>query len=171
MKCTICGKDTEDFSWIHPSNQSSKPVCLECYKKYTHSSVMKKFYLKKRKQSSPSKLQHAVRRALKRKFGSSNVYEEVICDEMLKDRLNYRYDFYIESINCLVEVQGKQHYVYTKKFHKGMENFKESILRDKAKKQAAEKYGYNFVVIKFNDDVYSDVLYEKVFNKFIKKEI
>ena len=169
-RCVICGKETDDFLWVYPFGQSSKPVCLECYNKYKHSKVMRKFYLKKKNQQSPSKLQHAVRRALKRKFGSSDVYEEVVCDEMLKDNLHYRYDFYIESINCLVEVQGKQHYSYTKKFHKGMKNFKEGILKDKAKKQAAKKYGYNFVIIKFNDDIYSDVLYEKLFNKLIKEE-
>lgn len=45
----------------------------------------------------------------------------------------YRYDFYLPSLNVLIEAQGTQHYTYSKFFHKKRSDFTKAQERDRRK--------------------------------------
>ena len=64
-----------------------------------------------------------------------------------------RYDFYLPKENLLIEFNGRQHYKYIKLFHKKDKNIKYQQYRDSLKKQYAISNGYNFLIIKHDDDI------------------
>ena len=45
----------------------------------------------------------------------------------------YRYDFYLPSLNILIEAQGAQHYEHSKFFHKKRSDFTKAQERDRRK--------------------------------------
>lgn len=45
----------------------------------------------------------------------------------------YRFDFYLPTLNALIEVQGAQHYEYSKFFHKKRSDFTKAQERDRRK--------------------------------------
>lgn len=49
----------------------------------------------------------------------------------------YRYDFYIPSMNILIECDGEQHFRYTKMFHKKKSDFTKAQERDRQKNSYA----------------------------------
>ena len=56
-------------------------------------------------------------------------------ERIFKDCYNglYRYDFYLPEINSILEVNGEQHYSYTKKFYKTKTDFLKAQERDRRK--------------------------------------
>lgn len=56
-------------------------------------------------------------------------------EKQFKDLRNglYRFDFYIPSLKIAIEVQGAQHYEYTKIFHKKRSDFTKAQERDRSK--------------------------------------
>lgn len=56
-------------------------------------------------------------------------------EKQFKDCYNglYRFDFYLPRKNILIEVQGPQHYEYTKIFHKSRSDFLKAQERDRRK--------------------------------------
>ena len=45
----------------------------------------------------------------------------------------YRFDFYIPSLNIIIECDGEQHFTYLKHFHKKREDFLKARERDRRK--------------------------------------
>lgn len=56
-------------------------------------------------------------------------------EKQFKDLRNgyYRFDFYIPSLNIVIEVDGQQHFSYNKYFHKKREDYLEARERDRQK--------------------------------------
>lgn len=56
-------------------------------------------------------------------------------EKQFKDLYNglYRFDFYLPEKNCVLEVNGLQHYVYTKQFHANRSEFSKGQERDRRK--------------------------------------
>ena len=56
-------------------------------------------------------------------------------EKIFKDCYNglYRYDFFLPEINTLVEVNGEQHYIPTKRFYKNKTEFSKAQERDRRK--------------------------------------
>lgn len=56
-------------------------------------------------------------------------------EKQYKDLRNglYKFDFYIPSRNCLIEVQGEQHFQFIKSFFKKREDFLKAQERDRIK--------------------------------------
>ena len=56
-------------------------------------------------------------------------------EKIFKDCYNglYRYDFFLPEINTILEVNGEQHYTYTKKFYKNKSEFLRAQERDRRK--------------------------------------
>ena len=56
-------------------------------------------------------------------------------EKIFKDCYNglYRYDFFLPEINTVLEVNGEQHYTYTKKFFKSKTDFSRAQERDRRK--------------------------------------
>lgn len=72
----------------------------------------------------------------------------------------YRYDFLIPSLKLLIEFNGRQHYKPSQKFG-GDKDFKETVSRDKAKKELAIKNGYSLEIL----------AYPHLFNQTLKREL
>ena len=49
----------------------------------------------------------------------------------------YRFDFWIPSLNLLIEVDGEQHMKFSKKFHKSRQDFLKAQERDRRKNSYA----------------------------------
>ena len=59
---------------------------------------------------------------------------------------SYRYDFFVPSLNLIIETHGQQHYI--KSFETmGGETLEEIQKNDKIKEKLAKERGYNFIVI------------------------
>ena len=56
-------------------------------------------------------------------------------EKQFKDLYNglYRFDFYLPDKNCVIEVQGLQHYVYTSQFYANRSDFSKAQERDRRK--------------------------------------
>lgn len=56
-------------------------------------------------------------------------------EKIFKDCYNglYRYDFYLPEINTVLEINGVQHYAYTKRFFKNKTEFLKAQERDRRK--------------------------------------
>jgi hypothetical protein len=69
------------------------------------------------------------------------------------------YDIYIPSQKIAVEYNGRQHYEPVE-FFGGIEGFKETIRRDKKKKEISEKYGVTLLTHKYDEPI--EYLLEKL---------
>lgn len=56
-------------------------------------------------------------------------------EKIFKDCYNglYRYDFFLPEINTLLEINGEQHYIPTKRFYKSKTDFSKAQERDRRK--------------------------------------
>lgn len=80
----------------------------------------------------------------------------------LKDVRNLRCDFYIKSLNLVIEFNGRQHYEPVNAFG-GEESLKEVQRRDKIKVEYFKHNNIAFEIMTFNDDV------KKKVDEFISK--
>lgn len=76
-----------------------------------------------------------------------------------KNDKNMYCDFYIKSLNTVIEYDGEQHYKYIEVFHNSYEEFKAQQRRDKLKDELLGKNGIRVVRIGY---------YEKITIDFIK---
>lgn len=65
-----------------------------------------------------------------------------------------RYDFYLPQYNLLIEMDGIQHFKYTRFFHKNKEKFRKDILRDIKKNYYALSNNFKILRISYLDDDY-----------------
>jgi hypothetical protein len=63
-----------------------------------------------------------------------------------------RFDFYIPSINTIIEYNGIQHYE-SKDYFGGEKSFKSLVRNDKMKKQYCLDKGINYEIIRFDEDI------------------
>lgn len=72
-------------------------------------------------------------------------------EKQYKDCYNgyYRYDFWVPERNALIEVNGQQHYVYTKFLHKKKTDFTKAQERDRRKISYALANNISLYVIPF----------------------
>ena len=89
-----------------------------------------------------SKLQRKTSMMIYDHLGQYRVYENSRPDWLITDggqRLEL--DFYFPELNIAIEVQGKQHYVFSSFFHKNEDDFRAQLWRDRIKKQLCDKHG------------------------------
>lgn len=77
-----------------------------------------------------------------------------------------RVDYYIPSLNLAVEYNGRQHYMFIEHYHKDLKGFKESRLRDKAKRDFLIKNGIPLIIWRYDEPVTKEKVKEK-FGRFI----
>jgi Zn finger protein HypA/HybF involved in hydrogenase expression len=63
----------------------------------------------------------------------------------------YRFDFYIPSINTIIEYNGRQHYEPVEHFG-GLKNLKKTQRRDEIKKRYCLDNGINYEIIRYDED-------------------
>ena len=72
-----------------------------------------------------------------------------------------RYDFYIPSLNLIIEIHGIQHYELNKKFHNSFDDFENRVIIDNIKMNWAKNNGYNYVIFPY------DSVNENMLNKIL----
>jgi hypothetical protein len=88
-------------------------------------------------------------------FSKMHCYQEVEVAELIPEypHKGQRYDWYINEMNVVIELHGKQHYVRTNfgttGYSVSVKNFKDMQARDSAKKLAAEEAGLLYIEIPY----------------------
>lgn len=145
-------KDNLEILYIPPGqninenrNSSIKLLCRckECNAKNS----AKIFNLKKGQtikcKCSDSKGEKEIRKVLEKyniKFKSEKTFKETGL---------YKYDFYIDPLNVLVEFDGKQHFSFIPYWHKTLNGFAEQTSRDQRKDEFALKSGIKLIRIPY----------------------
>ena len=77
----------------------------------------------------------------------------------------YRYDFFIPSLNFLIEIDGAQHYKFSKLFHKKRQDFLKAQERDRRKNSYALSHNIPLYRIPYfeieNINTFQDILQDK----------
>lgn len=77
----------------------------------------------------------------------------------------YRYDFFIPSLNFLIEIDGAQHYKFSKLFHKKRQDFLKAQERDRRKNSYALSHNIPLYRIPYfeieNIHTFQDILQDK----------
>ena len=77
----------------------------------------------------------------------------------------YRYDFFIPSLNFLIEIDGAQHYKFSKIFHKKRQDFLKAQERDRRKNSYALSHNIPLYRIPYfeieNINTFQDILQDK----------
>jgi len=91
-----------------------------------------------------------------RKFLTNNniIFEEQKRFKDCKNKLPLPFDFYIPSLNTVIEFQGEQHYT-PMKYSNSKEKFIKTKINDKIKKEFCISNNINFIEIKYNEDIES----------------
>ena len=77
------------------------------------------------------------------------------------NRKESRYDFYIPSLNLIIEIHGTQHCEFIKMFHSSFDNFEDRIIIDNIKMNWAKNNGYNYIILPY------DSVNENMLNKIL----
>jgi hypothetical protein len=124
----------------------------------------------------------------------TSAYESIIIKLLNKDKIPferekqfrdlrnglYKFDFYIPSRNSLIEVQGEQHFKFTKQFFKKREDFLKAQERDRIKIAYATANNIPLYIIPFweiknlqsSTDIFNDKFLpnDKFFNDTLWRE-
>jgi len=79
------------------------------------------------------------------------------------------FDFYIKELNCLVEVQGRQHIKFVKHFHGSLDNFKAQKYRDNLKIEYVQENNLYLIRIYDGEKVDKNLILYKI-NKALESE-
>jgi ssDNA-binding Zn-finger/Zn-ribbon topoisomerase 1 len=72
-------------------------------------------------------------------------------------RSNLKCDFYLPTMNLVIEYNGEQHY-QPNEFFGGMKGFIKTVERDRIKKQYCEDNGINYEVIRYDEEIKDRIL-------------
>lgn len=86
--------------------------------------------------------------------------EEIVNEYHIGDRL--RLDVYCPSYKLAAEYHGRQHFFYSSHFHNSMEDFYESVERDKKKEEMCREQGIALVIFRFCDTLSEDVVFRRM---------
>lgn len=100
-------------------------------------------------------------------------------EKQFKDLYNglYRFDFYLPTENRVIEVNGAQHYIYTKQFHSNRSDFLKGKERDRRKLAYCLANGIEAYCIPYweigNIQTFDDLFQDKflVHSKFHNDEV
>ncbi len=76
---------------------------------------------------------------------------DFVQEKQFKDLRNglYRFDFFLPGANAAIEVNGQQHYIYTKNFHKKKSDFTKAQERDRQKIQYCLAHNIKLYIIPY----------------------
>lgn len=86
--------------------------------------------------------------------------EEIINEHHIGDRL--RLDVYCPSYNLAAEYHGRQHFFYSSHFHDSMDDFLDSVERDRKKETMCREQGIALVVFKFCDTLSEEAVFRRM---------
>lgn len=100
---------------------------------------------------------------LKLIFGKDNVIASVHPLWALSSKnVLLEFDIGVISKKLLVEYNGIQHYEYPNFFHKSKYDFEDQVVRDHLKEELAIANGWNFLAIKYTEDVTYGNIFQKL---------
>ena len=105
---------------------------------------------------STSKLQRQVSNLLSTHLGQFTIRENYRPDWLSTQHGRLELDFYIEELETAIEVQGRQHYVYTPHFHSEENGFVAQLERDAAKSRVCRQRGVKLIEIDRYDELQND---------------
>lgn len=89
-----------------------------------------------------SKLQREAKRELQKHFGKYDVIENSRPSWLITQKgQRLELDLFIPELEIAIEIQGKQHYIFTPYFHKNMAHFISQQKRDASKRALCESRG------------------------------
>lgn len=101
--------------------------------------------------STWSTLHITARGILKTQYPTVKILEEV--NIPITRRRTLYLDFYIPLYNLAIEVDGQQHYKYTKFFHGSKRKFRKSVDNDYLKEQFCDINGITLIRFKYNESI------------------
>jgi len=138
-KITVKCKKHGDFS-IRPSHHTSGIGCYKC------------------KPSSKGEISIASLLDGVYEFHTQHTFIDCI-SPMSNHKL--KFDFYIPSLNTVIEYNGEQHY-YPNDFFGGIEAFKAAQIRDNHKIRYCNDNCINMVIIKYDEDIKQKLIEHKI---------
>jgi len=103
--------------------------------------------------------------------GIASKIKQILDDNDLKYKIEHKinnnlfYDFYLIDYNCIIEVDGSQHFNYNEYFHENEENFEEARQRDIVKYQQCKnldipiiRLDYKWIPKHTNDEIYNFII-------------
>lgn len=97
-------------------------------------------------------------------YKNEKTFKQIYKFDSLNRKRLCRYDGYFEKYNLIVEFHGYQHFIFPNHYHKTIEQFKKYKENDKFKKEQALKHGFNFLEIRYGDDLTIEGLRNKLIN-------
>jgi hypothetical protein len=67
-------------------------------------------------------------------------------------------DFYVEELKFAIEVQGRQHYMFTQFFHQDYDEFESQLERDRTKREICEHMGVKLLEVSNESDARDAIL-------------
>lgn len=109
--------------------------------------------LKYEESKNCSKPHKKVRELIKEIYPSIGVVEELVLkgSKTVKNK-TLTADFYIPSLNLVIEIHGEQHYRYIPHFHKTKMDFVQGRARDRTKIEWCELNNIDIVVLKHDEE-------------------
>lgn len=152
----------------------SGKLCKSCGSKYLYDSKLRGFRLKKTRNGTHTrhiaslfhKSEIKLTKILESHFGAKNVVTSYrpLWAESVKGSL-LEYDIYVPSKNLLIEYNGRQHYHYTRIFHRSKAAFRAQRRRDRRKERLAKKNGFKFIVFRYDEPMFEDYIFDKIGEK------
>lgn len=99
---------------------------------------------------SRSKLQEKAKDLILELFPVATIIEEVPV-RIRRGRTLY-FDFYISNINCVIEVQGEQHYKFSTFYHNSMQDFINQKIKDGEKFEWCELNDITYIELPYNEE-------------------
>jgi hypothetical protein len=86
--------------------------------------------------------------------------EEIVNEFHIGDRL--RLDIYCPSYNLAAEYHGRQHFFFSNHFHDSIQDFEESVERDRKKEEMCREKGIALVVFRFCDKLNEEAVFRRM---------
>ena len=86
--------------------------------------------------------------------------EEIVNEFHIGDRL--RLDIYCPSYKLAAEYHGRQHFFYSNHFHGSMQDFEESVERDRKKEEMCREQGIALVTFRFCDTLSEEAVFRRM---------
>jgi len=113
-----------------------------------------------------SKQAELIKSLLKKRFPNFKITTEFYVNYQNEKLL---FDFLIDDLSILIEVQGEQHFSYNRFFHKDGLSFYRQKKRDALKREWASMNNYTLVTYDFNEKVDEELFMRKMNEAFNEK--
>lgn len=98
-----------------------------------------------------SQLSDKIEEFIKRLLPNYTCIKEYEAKGGISKNTSIRFDFCIPGLKIMIEVQGEQHFKFSKHFHKTLENFKKAQARDGLKQEWCSDNGYDLVYFSYDE--------------------